>query len=640
MRSPRVLRLTSPSSLISARTFEEAFTRHLAGYLDIEVRSATAFLDEVLGPVGRPLPDGDAAGRLAVAVEGVDHLCLDYQAFHLLPILAVLRNRGGSVVRLLVIAHAPGAYLVDWALLRLLLRPGDRIVAPTDRARRIIEALCPDIGRWERVVPHPIAGVPEQRRRGPGLVFLGRVVEGKVLHRLLDGLALLGPGAGRAGLTLDIVGPAGPTDGEVSPYVRTLVARRDRLGLTEVVRFRGPVEGAAKADVLAAAGGLVNLSLTLEESFGKSVGEGLASGIPALVTDWDGLPEVAGTCGVTVPVTPRPLAMDVEAAAVAAGLERILGQPASPDACRESARRFHPETVGPRYRDLLDAALEERDGVGVTVDDGPDGDEPAAPPTGLLAGAAPLTGYTWRELYRSVVEESDRIRTALAGRQPGPLTEAGEVRTRLFYGLRRSLELVFAGTEPAMAAGAPADGVTTHLAAGGDFLDRIEQAVDRASNVGSQAVCLQLLWSNGRDGAVRQRLERLRAAGIEVPGTHYLEVESRARSGSVDGALDLCLAPSDPGWWDEHAAARLDQLATIALRAGHPDRGLPRLRTWTDSYPDDPQAGTVWLARARCAGAAGLADECTASVRAAQVLLGGDPPASVLAALLAGTTEP
>ena len=629
---PRILRLTSPSMLISAKTFEEAFTKHLSGYLKIDVGSAVRFFDDVLGPVGQRRPQREATARLEANVSGTDYVCLDFQSFHLLPLLAALRNRGGMRVRLLVIAHAPGAYLVDWALLRLLLRPGDRVIAPTERARAVIESLCPELGRWVRVVPHPVTSGSEDERRRGGLVFLGRVVEGKVLHRVLDALALLGPT--RAGLTLDVVGPLGPTDHEVSPYLRSLVARRNRLGLDEVVRFCGPVVDQAKAEVLAGAGGLVNLSLTLEESFGKSVAEGLASGVPALVTDWDGLPEVAGPCGAAVPVALRPLAVDVEPSVVAEGIEGLLRRPASPAACRESARRFHPETVGPRYRDVLEEALDERGDSGAGADDGPGAEEPAAPSTGLLAGTAPLVGYRWRELYQAVVDESDRMRATLAGAPPGPLTEAGEVRTRLFYGLRRALEHEFAGigVPPARSP----DQRPSPLPGGLTFLDRVEHAVDRASQPGTKVVCLQLLWSNGRHGAVRERLALLRTRGAEGPGAHYLEVESLVEHGRLTDALDLCLAPIDPGWWDEHAAARLCQLAAVALRAGSPDRALVRLRSWTDSYPDGHESGAVWLARARCAGNTGHAGECAAALRAAEQLLGGAAVAPVLAALLAG----
>jgi hypothetical protein len=282
---------------------------------------------------------------------------------------------------------------------------------------------------------------------------------------------------------------------------------------------------------------------------------------------------------------------------------------------------------------VLREALEERDRDGVEGDDGPGADEPAAPMTGLLAGAAPLTGYSWRELYDAVVEESDELRRALAGVQTGPLTEAGEVRTRLFYGLRRSLEQVFAGFEPDPAE--PRHAATSPRPVGSDFLDRVERAVDTASIVGSRVVCLQLLWSRGRHRAVRERLALLRSDGVDVPGTHYLEVESLARSGRLTEALDLCLAPPDAGWWDEHAASRLGQLATIATRAGRFDQALPRLRHWTECYPDAPDAGAVWLALAQCAGGAGLGDECIAALRVAQSLL-GEECTPVVVAVLAG----
>jgi glycosyltransferase involved in cell wall biosynthesis len=282
----RVLRLTSGPQLVSARAFEEAFTSHLGEFIDVRPGSFTAFLDHVLGFPGCDTTDAQASARFRSSTVRADFVSVDYLGFVALPRLARLRNLSGTRARLLVIAHAPGAYPLDWALLRPLLRPGDRIVAPTESARSIIECLCPDVSAFVRVIPHPIVGPGLLEPPEPRITFLGRVVPGKAVHRLLDAHALLEQ-RGR-NLMLDLAGPpGGPDCGETSSYVRALQARARRLGVEDRVRFLGQVDGRHKAHLLAGSSLLVNLSLSLEESFGKSVAEALAHGVPAVVTSWE-----------------------------------------------------------------------------------------------------------------------------------------------------------------------------------------------------------------------------------------------------------------------------------------------------------------------------------------------------------------
>ena len=92
------------------------------------------------------------------------------------PQLLHLRNESRAPIRLLFIAHAPGAYPLEWALLGPLLRRGDRIVAPSQSARDVIAFMSPRLLPHVRVIPHPIRPLPYQRTTQPAdLVSLTRV---------------------------------------------------------------------------------------------------------------------------------------------------------------------------------------------------------------------------------------------------------------------------------------------------------------------------------------------------------------------------------------------------------------------------------------------------------------------------------
>ena len=138
----------------------------------------------------------------------MDFLCPDHHGLAFVPRLLALRNRGELPLRLLLIAHSPGAFLFEWVLVRPLLRPGDRIIAPSVSARDMIEWLCPELSPWVRVVPHPMRPLPEPGGpRAPAhLLSLGRLVPSKLVHRVLEALRILHD-RGRTELRLVLAGP-------------------------------------------------------------------------------------------------------------------------------------------------------------------------------------------------------------------------------------------------------------------------------------------------------------------------------------------------------------------------------------------------------------------------------------------------
>lgn len=108
-----------------------------------------------------------------------------------------------------------------------------------------------------------------------------------------------------------------------------LEAQRAQLGLTESVRFLG--ERADVPDLLAASD--IGVLASHEEGFSNAVIEGMAAGLPMVVSDVGGNAEavIDGECGHVVPAR--------EPAALAKALALLIGDPARRQAMGDAARR-------------------------------------------------------------------------------------------------------------------------------------------------------------------------------------------------------------------------------------------------------------------------------------------------------------
>jgi glycosyltransferase involved in cell wall biosynthesis len=148
------------------------------------------------------------------------------------------------------------------------------------------------------------AAIADQISRGVDLLFLGRVSWKKGLDRLLPALPLLP----RARLVV-----AGNDEEGLIPRLRAQAAT---LGVSERVSFVGPVAGADKAALLAAARCFVLPSYS--ENFGNAVLEAMAVGLPVVVT-----PEVG--LAATVEAAGAGRVVPGDSALWAAALGEILG---------------------------------------------------------------------------------------------------------------------------------------------------------------------------------------------------------------------------------------------------------------------------------------------------------------------------
>lgn len=670
----RILRLSRPAPIATAAVFEDYFVEALAPDVEVEVRPSGEWL--------RAMPVGDldegldarhaAAGitahraleamgkRVARACEGFDFLCPDYDSAPFAALLAAARNAfhesgsGGAAERaardrrtprLLLVAHAPGCMAYDLEILAPHLRPGDRIACPSESARRILLLLAPSVEPFLRVIPHPIslgetsedAGLSPCAQATPArIVALTRLHPTKLLHRAIDALAIF---RARGGET-PVFEIAGSLDGPAEDaYARTLRARIARHGLEDRVRFVGAIDGpAAKADFLRGARALVNLSVTVEESFGKAPAEALAAGVPAVVTGWDGLPETVGAAGAVVPVifnapTGEP---DVRAEDVADALERLLRTPPDREAtlrakCLREAERFSPERVRAEYARTLREALDEAERMGRASS--PSLRQPSRT---ILAEVAPFAATTESRAFdlhrREMIERIAGISRTAGGAispdeasSPPDDAEASDptddevLRRIAATALARIVQHALAGREPplemrARIAGSD-DDFRNASADEHDFAALLRAGSAATATERSRVLCAHELLLAGELGEARLAVERLKALGCASHGLHYLELEielalaterddtedgdpafaERLREvlsrGPLSGAVSSAALPLD----DPHLASWLRQFARAWRRAGEPGRAIPALREWLRRFPDEPESGSVWL---------------------------------------------
>ncbi len=215
--------------------------------------------------------------------------------------------------------------------------------------------------------PAPLA---EGSASGDRLLSVGPLVPGKGHDVLVEALALLGD----LGWRWEHVGADDLDPG----FARSVRERVDALGISDGVRFVGPLPPAVLAARYAASDLLVVPSRI--ETYGMVVGEALARGLPVIASEVGGLPEALGTDGelpgALVPADDaRALATEIAAwlrepgrrarwrrvaaerrtgvagwdstaRALAAALHAIAGEPSAAGARRDQQDERRPGTTG------------------------------------------------------------------------------------------------------------------------------------------------------------------------------------------------------------------------------------------------------------------------------------------------------
>lgn len=271
-------------------------------------------------------------------------------------ICACMRRLVWRRIPLLVTSHGSDLFALKgpaFDAMRRFVARASAAVAVVSRGMR--DALVAQIGNRTPVHVAPM-GVDMVSRFVPGnearsadeILFVGRLMEVKGLHHLVDAMpAIL---AQRPGAFLTVVG--------FGPEEARLRAQVERLGLGDKVRFAGAVTQVElpfhyrRAAVLVAPS--VQTRAGDQEGLGLVTIEAMACGCPVIVSD---LPTVRDAVDGTpaVRVTPG------DADAIARGVLAVISSPAthaiSPMQRDALASRFGWDAVAMRYIELLRSAM-------------------------------------------------------------------------------------------------------------------------------------------------------------------------------------------------------------------------------------------------------------------------------------------
>lgn len=589
----KILRPARRMELISAQTFEQHFSRSLAPAINIHRVPLAGWFTDILGPVSHPHPLPQAARKFARATEGFNFISLTYEGFPVTPLLLYLRNMSHARVRFLTVAHAPGVSGWEWALMLPLLAPGDAVVAPSLSAEKVIKLFCPAYEKYIHVIPHPVPPLPKRnvakKRR---FATLCRLHEDKLLHRQIEAVAILKKRRKSAPL-LQIAGPIRDNDG----YVRSLTAKIHRLNLTEHVQLVGTISGQKqKSGFLSGATACINLSVTLEESFGKTVVEALSTGTPVIITAWDGLPETAGDAGKTVPVCAQ--ALDAAPEKIASAMEQMLEVSPSAEACLEQASIFAPQRVRVLYRDACErlAASAETHHVPEAPDE-----LSAAPAQGVLGCTAPLTQFSWKEIFKFHVEETQKIRCRWEGKQVERIMNAERLRTLLIASTQVPVGRVLAGKNPEDV-GQVCEREWETPPVREPFTARLVNASSSTGSLGSRLVCLSFAHESGEHNILRKGLQELQpcAGAVYSFAFRYLTSANELANGNFLRAFAICTGLLKNMTDRAETVHALRLLSKICRQWAKPQKTLPYFQKWLGRFPDSPESGIIWMEYSFC----------------------------------------
>jgi glycosyltransferase involved in cell wall biosynthesis len=221
--------------------------------------------------------------------------------------------------------HGASKSIAWWGIQRRDLRGAALLHATSEAEARGLAGFGPRVATvangvdWKTATPAQIAGL-RQRLDLPAdadvIAFIGRLHPIKRLDLLAGAFTRLRRGGRRVCLVI-----AGPDEGGFRQRIEPLFH-----AVTDAVRWTGAIDGDDKWSLLGASRALVQCSDS--ESFGLSVAEALACGVPVVVTDrgaWAGV--TSAGCGEVVAHDPT---------AIGDALERLL---ADPEAARQMGQR-------------------------------------------------------------------------------------------------------------------------------------------------------------------------------------------------------------------------------------------------------------------------------------------------------------
>lgn len=257
---------------------------------------------------------------------------------------------------------APLAWIVhdvvrrpDWlAVLRLAAPAVDLALPVSEATSQPLRTRGVPVRVVRNGTPWPVDAAPVDEPEGtPVIGCAALLTPWKGQSVLLDAVARLH----RRDVVVELAGGRFPKD---APYVEQLEARAQRPDLRGRVRFLGQV-----ADPLAVMRGwtVAVLPSVDPESGPLSLLEYMSVGVPVVATDHGGSPEVIGDAGLLVEPG--------SAAALAAALERLLGDRELRRSCAEAGRRQVAAglTLDHQRRELVEVLSDLADGGGQAAPD-------------------------------------------------------------------------------------------------------------------------------------------------------------------------------------------------------------------------------------------------------------------------------
>jgi glycosyltransferase involved in cell wall biosynthesis len=297
---------------------------------------------QALPPLRRAYAEAKLLERLTLAVSALPQLAQGgYDIIHLqkpydmAPAL-LARRLGGA--RVILGCHGEDWYRGD----SLLARAMDGAVSCSHFNARTVAARYPLQPRVifngiDTTLFRPLPPDPVLRRRSPLLLFVGRLQPWKGVDTAIRALALL-PGA-----TLLV---AGSGDADITASLQRLA---DDLGVCNRVVFAGAVPRHNLPRLYSSADVLLATSFA-SETFGISLVEAQACGLPVVAARFGGFPEVVdeGRTGLLVP--PR------DAEALAAAVQALLDNPQERAAMAAAAPGWAAQFTWAAVTDRVEAA--------------------------------------------------------------------------------------------------------------------------------------------------------------------------------------------------------------------------------------------------------------------------------------------
>jgi glycosyltransferase involved in cell wall biosynthesis len=608
----RILRIVGTGDLISARIFEKHFRQAISSIADLEYQSLADFIRSI--GVGRSKPPDlenlvDLRGAFSHLTDRIDFLSPSFEAVSFASFFLYLRDLDQSPLRMLLIAHSPGAWPLDWLLLRPLLREGDIIVAPSQFARSTMLFLCPELDPYIKVIHHPIPSLAPGKQstaketRKPTLpgaalkiVTLSRIIETKLIHRQIEAVPHL-IASGYKNVHMIIGGPLNTRDGSgPTPYARSLQEKVRRLGLEEKIELSGLLESdRERLELVTDAAVSVNLSLSIEEAFPKASIEPLSLGIPVLSTDWNGFRETVGQAGLLLGLQEvRPGVLDIEPQRIAEGIVHLLRHPVSRETCTRQAERFSAEKSVLDYESALEQAAKQAAGSQVRSDTLQGLRSGVSDTRGLLGKIGFLKPFSWRRMMHYNLDMIGRSLPYLEGQAQQISCAETVFRALLLASVQIPISYFCANL--------PMD---RWLEFSGRALDFPQEENDLRSNI-RRAVLAESITTartallNGFIGSadgelLQEALCLLKREKLPVLDQPYYEAAAAYQRGDFEIAHSLLQSYCQDRIIGEHEGELLKLWARVCRKGNMPERLAGRLSQWLRDFPDSPASAFVLL---------------------------------------------